>query len=144
MVNVNNFVAHTQSGFRPSRSTTDVVRSYQWLAVRCQRYRCALDILGIDISNAFDCRSRPRLISVLGSFLQPDEIQMISYLLQDTVLRVVLPSAKGPSFPTLRGTPQGDSLSAVLFIVYLEGALRDVRPLFFYHAPCRYLPGVTN
>eukprot|EP00117_Sycon_ciliatum_P016529 scpid72716/ scgid1736/ LINE-1 reverse transcriptase homolog len=132
---VNNFVAHTQSGFRPSRSTTDVVWSYRWLAARCQRYRCALDILGIDMSKAFDCISRPRLISVLGSFLQPDEIRMISYLLQDTVLRVVLPSAKGPSFPTLRGTPQGDSLSPVLFIVYLEGALRDVRPLLLPRPP---------
>ena len=28
---VDNFVAHTQSGFRPSRSTTDVVWSYRWL-----------------------------------------------------------------------------------------------------------------
>ncbi|XP_065195285.1 uncharacterized protein LOC135826608 [Sycon ciliatum] len=87
------------------------------------------------MSKAFDCRSRTRLISVLGSFLQPDEIRMISYLLQDTILRVVLSSAKGSSFPTLRGTPQGDSLSPVLFIVCLEGALRDVRPLLLPRPP---------
>ena len=60
---------------------------------------------------------------------------MISNLLQDTVLRVVLLSAKGLSFPTLRGTPQGDSLSPVLFIVYLEGVLRDVRPLLLSRLP---------
>ena len=83
---VNNFVAHKQSGFRRSKSAKDVVWSYRWLAARCQRYRCALDILGIDMSKAFDCIRRPRLISVLGSFLQPDEIRMISFLLQDTVL----------------------------------------------------------
>ena len=87
------------------------------------------------MSKAFDCISRPGPISVLVSFLQLDEIQMISYLLQDTVLRVVLLSAKGPSFPTLRGTPQGDSLSPVLYIVYLEGVLRDVRPLLLSRPP---------
>ena len=51
------------------------------------------------------------------------------------VLRAVLPSAKGPSFPTLRGTPLGDSLSPVLFIVYLDGALADVRPLILQRPP---------
>ena len=37
------------------------------------------------------------------------------------------PGTDGIKFKTDRGTPQGDSLSPVLFIVYLEAALRDVR-----------------
>ena len=109
------------------------------VAAQCQRYHCALDILGIDMSKAFDCISRPGSISVLVSFLQPDEIQMISYLLQDTVLRVVLLSAKGLSFPTLRGTPQGDSLSPVLFIVTLRVCC-VMFGLFFYHVPLPISP----
>ena len=82
--------------------------------------------------------------NVLAANLWPGEIQILSYLLR---LRVVLPSAKGPSFSTLRGTLQWDSLPPVLFIVYLEGALlHDVRPLLLVlsRPPCWCLPGIAH
>jgi len=56
---VNAFVSPTQSGFRPNRSTADVVWSYRWFAARSQRVRSSLHILGIDMSKAFDIPPRP-------------------------------------------------------------------------------------
>ena len=79
------------------------------------------------MSKAFDTISRPKLIVVLTSFLDNDYVTLVSYLLQHTALQVRLPGTDGIKFKTDRGTPQGDSLSPALFIVYLEAALRDLR-----------------
>jgi len=132
---VTDFVSPTQSGFRPGRSTSDVVWSYRWITSRCQRIKSSVDILGIDMSKAFDTISRQRLMSVLASFLPEDEVRIIAYLLKKTTLAVTLPSALGEEFRTTRGTPQGDSLSPVLFVIYLEAALRDVRQLLNPRTP---------
>ena len=79
------------------------------------------------MSKAFDTISRPKLIDALASFLDNDDATLISYLLQHTTLQVRLSGTDGIMFKTDRGTPQGDSLSPVLSVVYLEAALRDVR-----------------
>jgi hypothetical protein len=55
---------------------------------------------------------------------------IIQYLLSDTVLKPKTRGKLGASFRTTIGTPQGDALSPVLFTVYLEHVLREVRPLF--------------
>ena len=48
-------------------------------------------------------------------------------LLAETTLQPRLKRGKGSTFATTIGTPQGDSLSPVLFVIYLEAALRDLR-----------------
>ena len=47
--------------------------------------------------------------------------------LADTTLGPRLKRGKGSTFATTIGTPQGDSLSPVLFVIYLEAALRNLR-----------------
>ncbi|XP_029654183.1 uncharacterized protein LOC115227525 [Octopus sinensis] len=54
---------------------------------------------------------------------------MVRALLIDTELTVKIGPVQSRSFKTSIGTPQGDSISPVLFIVYLEAALRDLRKL---------------
>ena len=60
---------------------------------------------------------------------------MIRLLLADTSLEPRLSTGDCHAFATSIGTPQGDSLSPVLFTVYLEAALRDLRS----HLPTRPL-----
>ncbi|XP_065189571.1 uncharacterized protein LOC135820187 [Sycon ciliatum] len=79
------------------------------------------------MSKAFDCIRRDRLLAVLNSFLDEDEIRLIRVLLANTSFCVRIGTATSESADTTIGTPQGDSLSPVLFVVYLEAALRDVR-----------------
>ena len=126
---VNTFLSPNQSGFRSGRSTADVVWSYRWIAARCQRVKESFGVLGIDMSKAFDTISRHRLLTILASFLENDEVTNISYLLRNTSLEVRLPGGKSEQFQTNRGTPQGDSLSPVLFVIYLEAVLREVRQI---------------
>lgn len=52
---------------------------------------------------------------------------MVSALLRDTCLSVRIEGERSEWFHTTIGTPQGDCLSPVLFIVYLEAALRNLR-----------------
>ena len=52
---------------------------------------------------------------------------MCQSLLADTNLKVKLGEAVSKPFETTIGTPQGDGLSPILFAIYLESALRQVR-----------------
>ena len=87
-----------------------------------------IKFLCIDLSRAFDTTRRDKLLEVLQSFLDEPELRnMIRFLLAATSLEPCLSTGDCHAFASTIGTPQGDSLSAVLFTIYLEAALRDVR-----------------
>ena len=52
---------------------------------------------------------------------------MMKWLIANTSLEFTSGKEKA-IIPTTLGTPQGDSLSPILFIIYLEAALKDLRP----------------
>ncbi|KAJ8554763.1 hypothetical protein ON010_g9719 [Phytophthora cinnamomi] len=108
------------------RSTADAVWARKWLCARVQRYRETIHILGIELSRAFDTIDREKLLDVLETFLQEDEIRLIKLLLADSTLSLRTGSKTLQPFISNIGTPQGDSLSPVLFVIYLEAALRDL------------------
>ena len=124
---VDNFLSPSQSGFRRGRSTADVVFGYRWLCAKALRQRVTIEFLCIDLSRAFDTIRRDKLLEVLQSFLDEPELRMIRFLLAATSLEPRLSTGECHAFASTIGTPQGDSLSPVLFTVYLEAALRDLR-----------------
>ena len=79
------------------------------------------------MSRAFDTIRGDKLLTVLETFVNDSELRIIRMLLADTTLEPILKRGKGSSFATTIDTPQGDSLSPVLFVIYLEAALRDLR-----------------
>ena len=96
-------------------------------ALKAQRQRVTVEFLGIDLSRAFDTIRRDLLLDTLQTFIGESELRMIRFLLADTSLQPRLSTCDCLAFATTIGTPQGDSLSPVLFTVYLEAALRDLR-----------------
>ncbi|XP_029655607.1 uncharacterized protein LOC115229385 [Octopus sinensis] len=66
------------------------------------------------------------MIQILTPLLDEDCIRIIRYLLSSTQLFIQLGKQKSRVFETNKGTLQGDALSPVLFIVYLEATLRNV------------------
>ena len=53
-----------------------------------------------------------------------DDLRIITFLLAETKLQVKIGQDKGETFSTTIVTPQGDALSPVLFLVYLEHIMR--------------------
>ena len=105
---VDAYLSAGQSGFQPGRGTADVVYGYRWMAAKSQRYQEAIEILGIDMSRAFDTIKRDRLMHILETFLDDSELRMICLLLADTTLEPWLIKGSCAAFNTTIGTPQGD------------------------------------
>ncbi|GFS04723.1 hypothetical protein ElyMa_004664100 [Elysia marginata] len=73
----------------------------------------------------------PTLV-ILEDIVNKDEHRIIRFLLSNTIIdtKIIVATEKKPFFSNV-GTPQGDSLSPVLFTIYLEHALKlkEVRPV---------------
>ena len=63
-----------------------------------------MEILGIDMSRAFDTIRRDRLIQILETFLDDSELRMICLLLADTILEPWLAKGNCATFNTTIGT----------------------------------------
>jgi len=123
------FLPRSQCGFRRKRSSMDVAWMYGFLKAVGTRYDRAVHVMGIDMSKAFDSINRQKLLWVLehGVGLRTTELRLIRVLLAETKLRIKSRGKLGNWFDTVLGIPQGDALSPILFVVYLESAMREVR-----------------
>ncbi|GFR69344.1 endonuclease-reverse transcriptase [Elysia marginata] len=126
---IETYISHSQSGFRPNMSTSAVVWAHRWLSAKILNTpNLQLNITGIDMSAAFDTIDRTLLLKTLREIINEDELRIVQFLLSKTTLDVKINGTSTTQlFTTNVGTPQGDSLSPVLFIVYLENALRNAR-----------------
>ena len=126
---VEEYLSDSQSGFRPNQSTTDIVWAHRWLVAKVMKSKISINITGIDMSAAFDTVNRQKLIKILETILDEDEIRIIQFLLSNTTISIRANGAtKQMPFISNIGVPQGDGLSPVLFTIYLEAALREARP----------------
>ena len=77
---------------------------------------------------AFDTIYKNQLLNLIATIVNEDELRIIHFLLSNTKINTRIDGAtKTNTFISNVTTPQGDSLSPVLFIVYLEHTLREVR-----------------
>ncbi|XP_065189605.1 uncharacterized protein LOC135820217 [Sycon ciliatum] len=79
------------------------------------------------MSRAFHTVRRDVLLEVLHSFLDACDLRIVQMLLTNTWLESRVRGAPLEKFSTNIGVPEGDSLSTVLFIFYLEAALKELR-----------------
>ncbi|KAK3745909.1 hypothetical protein RRG08_056718 [Elysia crispata] len=80
------------------------------------------------MSAAFDTIDRATLLNILETIIEEDELRLVRFLLSNTCLNIRIGGTKEEKkFTSNIGTPQGDSLSPILFVVYLENALKEVR-----------------
>ncbi|GFR73142.1 very-long-chain enoyl-CoA reductase [Elysia marginata] len=125
---IETYISHSQSGFRPNRSTSDVVWAHRWLSAKILNTpNLQLNFTGIDMSAAFDTIDRTLLLKTLREIINEDELRIVQFLLSKTTLKLDV-NINGTNttqlFTTNVGTPQGDSLSPVLFIIETQRAMR--------------------
>ena len=86
---VENYLSQSQSAYRPNRSTSDIVWAHRWIVAKTQTTSLTVHITGIDMSSAFDTIRREKLIEILKSFLDEDEVRIIRLLLSNTTLDIM-------------------------------------------------------
>ena len=80
------------------------------------------------MSAAFDTIDRDIPLQILKNIIEEDELRLIQFLLSNTHTNTRINNADiNASFTSNVGPPQGDGLSPVLFTIYLEHALKEVR-----------------
>ena len=81
---IEKYLSHSQSGFRPERSTSDVVWTHRWLAAKTVTENINIKITGVDMSAAFDTIDRDILLQILKNIFEEDELRLIQFLLSNT------------------------------------------------------------
>jgi hypothetical protein len=101
----------------------------QWIKATIQRYEGKYHVMKTDLSKAFDCIDRLLLLQIFedNHIGGEDELRILRYLLTDTTLKAKIKQESGQQFKTSIGAPQGDALSPMLFIIYLEHIMREHR-----------------
>ena len=73
------------------------------------------------MSAAFDIIDRATLLNILETIIEEDELKLVRFLLSNTCLNIRIGGTKEEKkFTSNIGTPQGDSLSPILFVVILK------------------------
>lgn len=122
---LDSFVSLNQRAYQKDRSTADILWSYRWLNATVQKYQQVYEIMGIDLSKAFDCIDRTKLLDVIRPHIDKSLFRLINYLLSDTTFTIRVSGQMGKITSSTIGTPQGDALSPILFIIYLDAALQE-------------------
>ena len=124
---INKHLSQSQSAYRKSRGTTDVVWAHRWVAAKTQVHDIAIFITGIDMSSAFNTIYRDELFKIVEEFLDADDLRILSTLLAETTLEVKVENAQATTFESNIGSPQGDSISGPLFTLYFNRALQQIK-----------------
>ena len=127
-VKVNEYLSPSQSAYRPSRSTSDIVWAHRWLLAKAQTVDTTLYITGIDMSSAFDTVDREKLLNIIETFMDEDQVRMTRLLLSNTTLEIKMNGdVTTEPFTSNTGSPQGDGYSGCIFNIYFEASLRKLR-----------------
>lgn len=118
-----------QHGFRPGRSTTDLIFYMKMLTEKIIEWNEKAYVAFIDLEKAFDRINRRRLWGVLREqiYRVPEElVRAIESLYEDPISMVRDGSEGERWFGVRTGVRQGSILSPILFTLFLDHCLRRI------------------
>ena len=119
------YVAESQAGFRPGRSTTDGVFYARTMCERALLGDWSYSSALLDFSGAFDTVIRQVALERFATAGAPTSTTAV--LVSNTTARTKLGKQLSKPFPTNIGVVQGDPMSPIMFITYAEGSMRKIR-----------------
>jgi hypothetical protein len=119
-------IGEAQAGFRTGRSTTHQLQRLRSALEDAKLTKSDIQVLYVDFTDAFGSVDHARLHCIMESTGIPgDAVDMVKDLYQGASIVVKTPKGDTPPIPIEgRGTIQGDTLSPLRFIIYIEPLLR--------------------
>ena len=115
----------SQCGFRPDRSTIDMVFTVRQMQEKCLEQNLHLYIVFIDLTKAFDTVNREALWVILNKLGCPAKFTKLIQLFHDDMTGEVLSGGEpSDSFSISNGVKQGCVLAPVLFNLFFTQVLR--------------------
>ena len=116
----------TQCGFRPGRSTVDMIFTVRQVQEKCLEQNLDLYSVFIDLTKAFDTVSREALWPILAKYGCPPKFVGMIRLFHDGMKGQVLSNGdQSDSFEITNGVKQGCVLAPVLFNLFFTCVLRQ-------------------
>ena len=114
-------LSDSQCGFRPDRSCLQQLLYVTSIIEDARHFDKNLYVTYIDFANAFGSVGHAQLAYVMAEMgLPEDAIEIVRELYAGACTRVSVPAGLTDPIPITRGTVQGDPLSPLLFILFLE------------------------
>jgi hypothetical protein len=121
-------LSNSQEGFRTRKNTSRHLQRLILGLEDAKLFDRNQYILFIDFSNAFNTIDHRKLLKILTDLgFPPDAINVIKGIYSDITTQVTLNRATGcrtKDIAVTRGTIQGDRLSPLIFLIYIEPLLR--------------------
>ncbi|KAL1447535.1 hypothetical protein WDU94_013872, partial [Cyamophila willieti] len=122
------YLEETQSGFRPSRSTVDMIFSSRQIIEKTLEQNTQMGVAFVDISKAFDSVNREALFTIMAQLNCPPTVLAILKSLHDqTQASIRLEGDLTAPFQVKSGVRQGCVLAPLLFIVYMQTIMNKTK-----------------
>lgn len=122
------FLPESQSGFRPSRGTIDMIFTARQLQEKCREQNRPLYMAFIDLVKAFDSVNRDALWKLLSLIGCPDKFVNILRLFHDNMKAMVIANGvPGESFEVRTGVKQGCVIAPSLFSIFIASIIHLVK-----------------
>jgi len=118
----------TQEGFRPGRGTSRQLAYYLGIIEDAHLSKQDIYSLYVDFSSAFNTIGHEQLMYILDYMKYPEQIkQAIKQIYTEPETKIDTPYGETNTIPLGRGTIQGDTLSPLIFLIFLDPLLKWIK-----------------
>ena len=120
-----NILSSAQEGFRKQKNTVRQLQNVMNIMSEAKISQQDLCLLYVDLSSAFNTIDYDKLLCIMHELGFPeDAIEVIAELYTDAITKIRLYFAETGQIKIKRGTTKGDTLSLLLFLIFIEPLLR--------------------